>query len=175
MRLSPIPALALALSFAGPAFAEDAPAKKPRDFKVVCATNSKDGSRAVQGTDLVIEAGDKVKDALAMEGNVIIRKGAVVEDAVAIRGRVIVEAGARVKGNAMSFGGEVRIKDGARVDGDAVALGGKLNLDKDSDVAGDKVSLSFEIGGKDVVRGIIEDALDEDMRCHIIDDEDKEV
>jgi NDP-sugar pyrophosphorylase family protein len=175
MRLSPIPALALALTFAGSAFAEDAPAKKPRDYKVVCATNSKDGSRAVQGTDLVIEAGDKVKDAVAVEGNVIIRKGAVVEDAVAIRGRVIVEAGAHVTGDAISLGGEVRIKDGAHVDGDAVALGGQLKLDKDGDVSGDKVSLSFMIGGKDMVRGIIEKALDDDMRCHILDDEDKDV
>ena len=175
MRLPPFPALALAFTLAAPAFAEDAPAKKPNDWRVVCANNTKDGSRAVQGTDLVIEAGEKVKDAVAVEGNVIIRKGAVVEDAVAIRGRVIVEAGAHVKGDAVSLGGEVRVKDGARIDGDAVALGGRLNLDKEDAVAGDKVSLSFEIGGKDVVRGIIEDVLDKDSRCHIIDNEDKDV
>ncbi|MBZ4419859.1 hypothetical protein [Myxococcus sp. RHSTA-1-4] len=174
MRLPTLPALALAFTLATPALAEDA-AKKPDDWRVVCATNTKDGSRAVQGTDLVIEAGEKVKDAVAVEGNVIIRKGAVVEDAVAIRGRVIVEAGARVKGDAVSLGGEVRVHNGARIDGDAVALGGRLNMDKEDAVAGDKVSLSFEIGGKDVVRGLIEGALDKDMRCHIIDNEDKDV
>ncbi|MCY1023586.1 hypothetical protein [Pyxidicoccus sp. MSG2] len=175
MRLSSLPALALTFTLAAPAFAADDAEKKPNDWKVVCANNTKDGSRAVQGTDLVIEAGEKVKDAVAVEGNVIIRKGAVVEDAVAIRGRVIVEPGAHVKGDAVSLGGEVRIKDGARVDGDAVALGGRLNLDKDGSVGGDKVSLSFEIGGKDVVRSLIENALDEDMRCHIIDNDDKDV
>jgi hypothetical protein len=98
-----------------------------------------------------------------------------VEDAVAIRGRVIVEPGARVKGDVVSLGGEIRVHTGARVGGDAVALGGRLNLDKEDDVAGDKVSLSFEIGGKDVVRGFIEEVLDKDMRCHIIDNEDKDV
>ncbi|MFP2929620.1 hypothetical protein ACLESO_31360 [Pyxidicoccus sp. 3LG] len=175
MRLSPLPALALAFTLAAPAFAADDAAKKPNDWRVVCATNSKDGSRAVQGTDLVIEAGEKVKDAVAIEGNVIIRKGAVVEDAVAIRGRVIVEAGGRVKGNAMALGGEVRVRDGGRVDGDAVAIGGKLQLDKQESVSGEKVGFSLEIGGKDLVRDFIQDALDEDMRCHIIDDEAKDV
>ena len=175
MRLPALPALALTFTLAAPAFAADDAAKKPDDWRVVCANNSKDGSRAVQGTDLVIEAGEKVKDAVAVEGNVIIRKGAEVEDAVAIRGRVIIEPGARVKGDVVSLGGEIRVHTGARVDGDAVALGGRLHLDKEGDVAGDKVSLSFEIGGKDVVRGFIESALDKDMRCHIIDNEDKDV
>ncbi len=175
MRLSPIPALALTFSLATSAFAGDDTAKKPAGVRVVCANNTKDGSRLVQGTDLVIEAGEKVKDAVAVEGNVIIRKGAVVEDAVSIRGRVIIEAGAKVTGNAVSLGGEVRVHSGARVDGDAIALGGRLTVDKEDNVAGDRVSLSFEIGGKDLVRGFIQEALDEDTRCHILDDEDKDV
>jgi NDP-sugar pyrophosphorylase family protein len=174
MRLSPIPALALTFTLATSAFAGDT-AKQSGGPRVVCANNTKDGSRLVQGTDLVIEPGEKVKDAVAVEGNVIIRKGAVVEDAIAVRGRVIVEAGGTVKGDAVSLGGEVRVHSGGHVDGDAVALGGRLNLTRDDDVKGDKVSLSFEIGGKDLVRGFIEEALDEEMRCHIIDDVDKDV
>ena len=171
MRPHPLTALALALTLSAPVLAADEAPKKP---KVVCATNTKDGSRVVQGTDLVIEPGEKVKDAVAVDGNVIVRKGAVVdEDAVAIRGRVIIEAGAQVKGDALSVGGEVRVQGGAHVDGDAVALGGRLNVDKQDDVSGDKVSLSFEFGGKDMIRGIIEDALEEDARCHILD-EDKD-
>jgi NDP-sugar pyrophosphorylase family protein len=171
MRPHALPALALALTLAVPALAAD---EAPKKAKVICATNTRDGSRVVQGTDLVIEPGEKVKDAVAVEGNVIIRKGAVVdEDAVAIRGRVIVEAGALVKGDALSVGGEVRVHGGARVDGDAVALGGKLQVDKEEDVSGDKVNLSFTLGGKDMIRGFIEDALDEDARCHILD-EDKD-
>ncbi|WP_163781729.1 hypothetical protein [Myxococcus vastator] len=173
MRSSPLAALALGLTLATPALAED-DAKPPQKWKVVCATQSKDGSRAVQGTDLIIEAGEKVKDGVAVEGNVIVRKGAVVEDVVAIRGRVIVEAGARVTGSAVSLGGEVRVHKGATVDGDAIALGGRLKVDQDEAVKGDKVSLSFEIGGRDIVRGFIEDALDEETGCHIVDDSDKQ-
>jgi len=175
MRMPPIPVLALTFTLAAPAFAGDDAAKKPHQGRVVCANNTQDGSRRVQGTDLVIEAGEKVKDAVAVEGNVIIRKGAVVEDAVAIRGRVIVEAGGKVTGDAVSLGGEIRVHPGAHVGGDAVALGGRLNIDTQDAVAGDKVSLSFEIGGKDLVRGFIEKALDEDMRCHILDDDSKDV
>lgn len=174
MRLSLIPTLALASTFALPALADDA--KKPAPpAKVVCMNNTKDGSRAVQGTDLVIEAGEKVKDAVAVDGDVILRKGAVVEDVVAMRGRVIVEAGAHVKGSALAFGGEVRVRDGARVDGNAVSFGGKLTVDKTKDVTGDRIGLSLEFGGQDIVRGFIEKALDEDVRCHILDDDDKEV
>ncbi|MFP2908205.1 hypothetical protein ACLESD_24765 [Pyxidicoccus sp. 3LFB2] len=175
MRLSPVAALALTFTLAAPAFAGDDAAKKPAGWRVVCANNTKDGNRLVQGSDLVIEAGEKVKDAVAVDGNVIIRKGAEVEDAIAIRGRVIIEAGARVKGSAVSLGGATRVHSGARVDGNAMALGGKLTVDRDEDVTGDTVGLSFEIGGKDVVRDLIKEALDKETRCHIIDDEDKEV
>ncbi|WP_426752367.1 hypothetical protein [Myxococcus sp. Y35] len=174
MRSSPIAALALGLALSSPALAED-DAKPRSNFKVVCATQSKDGSRAVQGTDLIIEAGEKVKDGVAVEGNVIIRKGAEVEDAVAIQGRVIVEAGAKVTGSVVSLGGEVRVHKGARVEGDAVVLGGRLKVDQDDAVKGDKVSLSFEIGGRDLVRGFIEDVLAEETGCHIVDENDKDV
>jgi NDP-sugar pyrophosphorylase family protein len=174
MRLPLIPSLALATTLALPAFAAD-PAKKPAGPKVVCMTNGKDGSRAVQGTDLVIEAGEQVKDVVAVDGDVIIRKGAVVEDAVALRGRVIVEPGAHVKGDAVALGGEVRVQGGGHVDGDAVSLGGRLTVDKPEDVKGDRVGLSLEIGGQDLVRGFIEKALDKDVRCHILDDNDKDV
>ncbi|ATB48252.1 hypothetical protein [Corallococcus macrosporus] len=171
MRASPLAVLVLALST--PALAEDD--AKPQKWKVVCATQSKDGSRAVQGTDLVIEAGEQVKDGVAVEGDVIVRKGARVEDVVAIRGRVIVEPGGRVTGSAVSLGGEVRVHKGAAVDGDAIALGGRLKVDQDEAVKGDKVSLSFEIGGRDIVRGFIEGVLDEETGCHIVDEDTQDV
>ncbi|QSQ15775.1 hypothetical protein [Myxococcus landrumensis] len=176
MRSPLLPTLALVSTLALPAFAGDTAAKKTSDVKVkvVCAQDSKDGSRAVQGTNLVIEAGENVKDAVAIDGDVIVRKGASVDDAVAIHGRVIVEPGARVKGDAVSMGGEVRVQKGARVEGSALALGGKLSVDKDATIEGDKVSLSFEIGGKDLVKGLIEEALDDESGCHIIDSDNDE-
>ena len=171
MRPSMLPALALVTTLSLPAFAEDSAERKAPHPRVVCAANTKDGSRVVQGTDLVVEAGEKVKDVVAVEGNVIIRKGAVVEDAVAVRGRVVVEAGARVNGDVVSLGGEVRVQEGAKVEGDAVALGGKLSVARDGDIGGEKISFSFEIGGKDLVRSIITEALEDETGCHILDDD----
>lgn len=174
MRRPLLPTLLLACSLAVPALAAD-PAKAPAKAhaKTVCV-NVKDGSKAVQGTNLVIEPGEKIKDAVAVDGDVIVKKGAVVdEDAVAIRGRVILEPGAKVKGDVVTIGGEVRVPAGAHVDGSATALGGKLILDKKEDVGGEQNSLSLVFNGDDLVKEFIGKALDEDSgKCHILDDDD---
>ncbi|CAM3273067.1 polymer-forming cytoskeletal protein [Corallococcus sp. ZKHCc1 1396] len=172
MRRSFLPTLLVACSLAVPALAAE-PAKPPKaPVKRICV-NVKDGSKAVQGTNLVVEPGDTLRDAVAVDGDVIVKKGAVVDnDVAAIRGRVILEAGARVKGDVVSLGGEVRVHSGARVDGSATALGGKLKLDKQEDVGGEKVSFSMEFNGEDLVKQLIGKALDEDQKCHILDDDD---
>ncbi|MET0404468.1 MAG: hypothetical protein ABW123_18795 [Cystobacter sp.] len=174
MHLKPLAALALGMTLALPALAKDKPQDKPNSWRVVCATNTADGSRAVQGTTLIIEAGEKVKDAISVDGDVILRKGAEVEDAVAIRGRVILEPGARVRGQALALGGDVRVHKGARVEGDATALGGRLVVDAADGVAGEKNSLAIQFGGRELISGFIQDALDEDVGCRIIDDEKKD-
>lgn len=171
MRRPLLPTLLLACSLALPALAAE-PAKTPRPVKRICV-NVKDGSRSVQGTDLVIEPGEKVKDAVAVDGNVIVKKGAVVDnDVVAVRGRVVLEAGARVKGDAVALGGDVRVPTGARVDGNATALGGKLKVDKPEDVGGERVNFSLELNGDDLVKELLGKALEDDQKCHILDDED---
>ncbi|MBU8894612.1 hypothetical protein DRW03_08825 [Corallococcus sp. H22C18031201] len=172
MRAPFLSTLAVCSMLATPSLAADTAKRSSSTPRIVCMNSTKDGSRAVQGTDLVIEAGEKVKDVVAVDGNVIVRKGAVVEDAVSVRGRVIIEAGAHVTGSAVSIGGDVRIRSGAHVDGSAVALGGRLTVDSESDVKGDRVGLSFELGGEDIIRGLINEALDKDLRCHILDDKE---
>ncbi|MDC0707692.1 polymer-forming cytoskeletal protein [Stigmatella sp. ncwal1] len=164
--------LALATLLAFPAFADDTGKKKPSGPRVICAVQSKDGTRAVQGTDLVLEAGETLKDAVAVEGNVIVRKGAVVEDVVAIQGKVIVEAGAEVKGNVVALGGDIRLRKNAHVQGDAVALGGSINADEEATIDGDKVNFSLAFNGKELVRSFLKNALDEESGCTIsFDDE----
>ncbi|CAM4466893.1 hypothetical protein COEX109129_29280 [Corallococcus exiguus] len=176
MRRPFLPTLLLACSLALPALAAE-PAKKPAKApaKTICV-NVKDGSKAVQGTNLVIEPGEKIKDAVAVDGDVIVKKGAVVDnDVAAIRGRVILEPGAKVKGDVVSIGGEVRVPAGAHVDGNATALGGKLVLDKKEDVGGEQNSLSLVFNGDDLVKEFIGKALDEDAgKCHILDDDDED-
>ncbi|ADO72187.1 hypothetical protein [Stigmatella aurantiaca] len=173
MRPMSLAPLALATLVAVPAFAEDSGKKNDSIPRVICAVQAKDGTRAVQGTDLVLEAGETVKDAVAVEGNVIVRKGAVVEDVVAIQGKVIIEAGAVVKGNVISMGGDIRLRKNAHVQGNAVALGGSVNADEEATIGGDKVNFSLVFNGKELVRNFIENALDESSGCTIASDEDE--
>jgi NDP-sugar pyrophosphorylase family protein len=167
MRRSLLPTLLLSCALAVPALAAE-PAKTVP--KRICV-NVKDGSKAVQGTNLVVEPGEKIKDAVAVDGDVIVKKGAVVDnDVAAVRGRVVLEPGARVKGDVVAIGGEVRVPSGARVDGNAVALGGKLSVDKKEDVGGDRTDFSLVLNGEDLLKEVIGKALDEDaQRCHILD------
>lgn len=175
MRRPFLPMMLLACSLAVPALAAEPAKQAPTKAhaKAICV-NVKDGSKAVQGTNLVVEPGEKIHDAVAVDGDVIVKKGAVVDnDVVSIRGRVILEPGAKVKGDVVSIGGEVRVPAGAHVDGNAAALGGKLHLDKKEDVGGEQVSLSLVFNGDDLVKEFVGKALDEDAgTCHILDDDD---
>src|SRR5437868_9572498 len=146
MRSMFLPTLALTSLLALPALAEDsgkqqAPAKQESSAKqeapahktdagpkIQCSVTSKNGSRAVQGHDLILNSGDKAKDAVAVDGNVVVHKGAVVNVVIAIRGKVILEEDAEVKGDVVAAGGDLQLKKNSRVRGDAVALGGLLQV-----------------------------------------------
>lgn len=180
MRAMSLPTLALATFLALPALAEDSSkAAAPKDSapKVRCAVHSKNGSRAVQGQDLILNAGEQAKDAVAVDGNVVIRKGAVVGDVVAIRGKVTIEEGAVVKGDAVALGGELHLGKNARVKGDAVALGGTLQVDEGASVGGDRVNFSLNFNGEDLAKSFLKKAL-ENSDCSITvdgdDDDDDE-
>jgi NDP-sugar pyrophosphorylase family protein len=166
MRSMSVPALALASLLALPALAGDsepkaAPAKQEAPApKVRCAVHTKDGSRAVQGSDLILKAGEKARDAVAVDGNVVIRKGAVVGDVVAIRGKVTIEEGAVVSGDVVALGGDLQVQKNARVGGDAVALGGSLQVGEGASVAGDRVNFSLSVNGEDLAKGFLEKALE---------------
>jgi NDP-sugar pyrophosphorylase family protein len=174
MRSMFVPTLALASLLTLPALAGDtgkkaAPAPKEASadkVKVRCAIHSKEGSRAVQGTNLILNSGEKAKDAVAVDGDVVIRKGAVVGDVVAIRGKITIEEGAVVNGDAVALGGELHLQKKARVEGDAVALGGTLQMDEGASVGGDKVNFSFSFNGTDVAKSFLDKAL-QDSDCHL--------
>ncbi|WP_225411212.1 bactofilin family protein [Stigmatella hybrida] len=175
MRPMSLAPLALSALMAFPAFAEDTEAPKGPSPRVVCAIQSKEGSRAVQGTDLVLEAGEKAKDAVAVEGNIIIRKGAEVEDVVAIQGKVTIEAGAVVTGKVVSIGGGIRLRKKAHVQGDLIALGGTLQMDEGATLGGEKVNFNMAFNGKDLIQSFVQGALDEDSGCQLsFDDEDED-
>lgn len=165
MRLM-LPTLGLATLLSLPAFAGDDAEQKSRS-RVRCSLTTDEGDRLVQGKNLVLQSGDEVEDAIAIDGDVVVPKGVTVNDVVAIQGRVIIEAGAHVRGDVVAIGGEVDVREDAHVDGDAVSLGGTLKVDERATVDGDRVNFSLAFGGEDVMRGFIKNALGKDARCHL--------
>lgn len=166
MHAPKLAAAALTALLALPALAEDSGDPKPH---YNCHVSKEKGDRLVQGKELVVEAGEKVHDAVAVDGDVIIHKGARVHDVVALQGRVTIEPGARVDGDVVALGGDVRVGQEAHVKGDAVSLGGQLQVQESAQVDGDRVSLSLAFGGKDVVRGFLEKVLNKDLRCEVVE------
>jgi hypothetical protein len=72
--------------------------------------------------EVVIEAGQVVDNAIALDGAVRVRRGAVVKTAVAVKGDVVVEDGGQVTETALALGGAVKVRPGGRVQGSTVQL-----------------------------------------------------
>jgi hypothetical protein len=92
--------------------------------------------------DVVVEAGQVVANAVALDGTVRVKKGAVVKSALAVKGDVVVEDGAEVTETALSLGGAVKVKKGGVVKGTTLQLkegGLRLKSDSGSKVSGDLV------------------------------------
>jgi hypothetical protein len=164
-------AAALAALLAAPAVGaaevkEDKGAKG--ESKRGCHIELDKGDVMVERTDLVLQAGQTVKDAFALHGDVVVRKGAVVENVIAFEGDVTVEAGAEVKGDVVALGGELRLQDGATVRGNAISIGGKLKQAEGSSVKGDKLSIgSFEVNGTDLVDSLMGKVAKELRDCRV--------
>jgi hypothetical protein len=73
------------------------------------------------GGSVVVEEGQRVKDAVAVGGDVTVR-GEVTNDAVAVGGSVFLSPDAVVQGSAVSVGGEVVQPEGAQVNEDVVEI-----------------------------------------------------
>jgi hypothetical protein len=81
--------------------------------------------RVTVGEDVVVAAGEVVKDVVATGGSVTVR-GRVTGDAVSVGGSVTLEPGARVDGDAVAVGGAVDVKPGATLGGERTSVGGAL-------------------------------------------------
>ncbi len=107
--------------------------------------------------DVVVEAGQVVENALALEGSVRVKKGAVVKTAVAVRGDVVVEAGGEVSDTAVSLGGAVTVKKGGTVKGSTLQLqegGLKVRGDSGKRVVGNLTIDGESLSGK-LLAGIL--------------------
>jgi hypothetical protein len=142
-------------------YAADAGVADPKDR---CVINPGKGDRAAKGKDVVVEAGEKIEDAVAVDGSVFVKNGGEVKNAMALHGNIVVEAGARVRGNAIAVGGKITIVPGARLEGSQISLDRALNIVGDN---GSSVKVSASLGGKGLAREILKPILDKLKDCDV--------
>lgn len=143
------------------------PALPARAADGTCHVRVGPAGRFAQDRDVVIGAGDRVTEAVAVHGDVIVRAGGRVEKAVALSGDVVVKRGGEA-GEVVSVGGEVRLEDGAHVASQAAALGGRVERAPGARVDGDVTSVSLEAGALSL-RGALR-AVAPDVRCTVVED-----
>ena len=127
--------LSFAVLMSAPAVAEE------------CVVTVGPHDRLARGKALVVEAGESLESAMALDGDVVLRKGARVKSAVAVNGNVILEAGAKVTGTAASFGGQIRVADGAKIAGSRLQLSDGIQVRSEN---GKDLNLALSVAGQDV-------------------------
>lgn len=115
--------------------------------------------------DVIIEAGQLVEDAIALDGTVIIKSGARVKNAVSFHGSVLVEDGARVTKTALSIGGTVKAAKGSTVNSVVEISEKGLRVRGDD---GNDVDLNIVISGKSLGQRIADEALVKMKGCRIV-------
>ncbi|HEY1333652.1 MAG TPA: hypothetical protein VGF31_05305 [Myxococcaceae bacterium] len=118
--------------------------------------------RLGRGKTVVVEAGESLENALALDGDVVLRRGARVKSAVAVNGNVILEPGAKVTGNAASFGGQIRVAEGAKVSGSRVQLSDGVKIRGEN---GKDVNLALSIAGENVSSLLVAKLVEKARTC----------
>jgi hypothetical protein len=146
-----LPAL-LAVVVSAPALAED------------CVVSVGPKDRVSRGKTVVVEAGESLEDAMALDGDVILRRGARVKSAVAVNGNVILEADSKITGTAASFGGEIRVAPGAKIAGGRLQLSDGVQIQGES---GKDMNLVLSVAGQDISRLLVAKLVEKARNCRI--------
>lgn len=140
----------LAVVVSAPALAEE------------CVVTVGPHDRLGRGKTVVVEAGESLENAMALDGDVILRSGARVKSAVAVNGNVILESGAKVTGTAASFGGQIRVAAGAKVSGSRLQLSDGVQVRSEN---GKDVNLALSIAGQDVSSLLVAKLVEKARTC----------
>ena len=142
--------VSLAVLASAPALAEE------------CVVKVGPHDRVGRGQRVVVEAGESLEDAVALDGDVILRRGARVKSAIAVNGNVILETGAKVTGTAASFGGQIRVAEGAKISGSRLQLSDGIQLRGEN---GQDLNLALSVAGKDVSNLIVSKLVEKARSC----------
>jgi hypothetical protein len=145
--------LAVVLSASAPALAKD------------CVVSAGPHDRVERGKAVVVEAGESVENAVAIDGDVILRSGARVKSAVAVNGNLVLESGAKVTGTAASFGGKIEVADGAKISGSRLQLSDGIHIRSEN---GKDVGLALSVGGQDLSNLLLTKLVEKARSCRIV-------
>ena len=95
--------------------------------------------RVAQQGDVVVQRGEVVEAAFALNGAVRIEAGGTVGSALAVGGSVTAEG--TVKEGAVAIRGDVVVRNGGRVGSDAVAIAGRVRVESGGLIRGDVTSI----------------------------------
>jgi len=144
--------VSLVVLLATPALAED------------CVVTAGPHDRVSRGKTVVVEAGESVENAMALDGDVVLRRGARVKSAVAVNGNLILEPGAKVTGTAAAFGGQIRVSPGAKISGSRLQLSDGIQIRGEN---GSDVGLALSIAGRDLSKLVVAKLVEKARSCRI--------
>ncbi|ABC81453.1 STN domain-containing protein [Anaeromyxobacter dehalogenans] len=142
--------------------AEEALRQAERELRRAGQDVDESGGRDRQSTgqDVVVRAGEVVRDVNVVRGSVQVQGGAAARDVSAVFGSVQLDrgaaardvsavfgtaklAGGAVTRNVVAVGGDVEIGPGAAVEQDVTSVGGRVIVDPSATVGGDTKSIPF--------------------------------
>lgn len=144
--------VSLAVILSTPALAKD------------CVVSAGPHDRVSRGKTVVVEAGESLENAVAIDGDVILRKGARVKSAVAVNGNLVLESGAKVTGTAAAFGGKIEVASGAKISGSRLQLSDGIHIRGEN---GKDIGLALSVGGQDLSNLLLAKLVEKARSCRI--------
>jgi hypothetical protein len=133
---------------------------------VECTLDRDPDDIVAKGKDITIEAGQRVKDVIVIDGNVRVKKGASVKTILVTNGTITLEAGARVREHVINIGGTPSIDPKARVKGSRIVVNEGIHLQGDE---GGTFDLNLRVDGRPIGEKILAEVLGELRGCKIVD------
>lgn len=128
-------------------------------------------TRSADKDDLVVEkksaevrAGQVVKNAVVVEGDLTVKAGAVVRNAVVVKGTLRVEKGAVVEESVVVVGGRAVLAEGATVKGSRVEVDDGLHLVGED---GQRLDLALSVDGESVGKRLLAEVLKDVHTCQV--------
>jgi hypothetical protein len=129
-----------------------------------CVVSAGPHDRVSRGKTVVVEAGESLENAVAIDGDVILRKGARVKSAVAVNGNLVLESGAKVTGTAAAFGGKIEVASGAKISGSRLQLSDGIHIRGEN---GKDIGLALSVGGQDLSNLLLAKLVEKARSCRI--------